>query len=158
MEINVPVKDKDVKTTPETETKIKGSQAFTIILADDDKVHYYANFPSDTTNLLVTNFSKNGIRKLLLERNKKVYDKIEDLRKKFDIGEMKRDTFKARAARIKSEDKKGIVVLIKTTSKAKYKNVVNILDEMNICNIGRYALVDLQAPDYKLLTKANIKY
>ena len=40
-----------------------------------------------------------------------------------------------------------MVVLIKPTDQANYKNVVDILDEMNICNIKRYALVDITVDD-----------
>lgn len=42
-----------------------------------------------------------------------------------------------------------LVVLIKPTEKSKYKNVVDALDEMNICNIKRYALVDITEPELK---------
>lgn len=36
-----------------------------------------------------------------------------------------------------------LTVIIKPTNQAKYKNVVDALDEMNICNVKRYALVDV---------------
>lgn len=46
-----------------------------------------------------------------------------------------------------------LVVLIKPTNEANYKNVVDILDEMNISNIKRYALVDITPDDLKELKK-----
>jgi len=42
-------------------------------------------------------------------------------------------------------------VLIKPTDEANYKNVVDILDEMNISNIKRYALVDITPLDLELI-------
>jgi len=42
---------------------------------------------------------------------------------------------------------KEMVVLIKPTDDAVYKNVVDALDEMNICDIKRFALVDITPED-----------
>ncbi len=44
-----------------------------------------------------------------------------------------------------------LTVLIKPVKTARYKNIVDILDEMNITNTRRYALVDLSPLDTKLL-------
>jgi hypothetical protein len=52
-------------------------------------------------------------------------------------------------------DKSAPIVLIKATDAATYGNLVNILDEMAICNIGRYAIVDISDYDKDLLKKAN---
>jgi len=42
-------------------------------------------------------------------------------------------------------------VLIKPVKTARYKNVVDILDEMNITNTRRYALVEMTDLDTKLM-------
>jgi biopolymer transport protein ExbD len=44
-----------------------------------------------------------------------------------------------------------LTVLIKPVKTARYKNVVDILDEMNITNTRRYALVEMTDLDAKLL-------
>jgi len=44
-----------------------------------------------------------------------------------------------------------MVVLIKPTDDANYKNVVDVLDEMNISNIKRYALVDISPQEIDLI-------
>lgn len=46
---------------------------------------------------------------------------------------------------------KDMVVLIKPTNDAVYRNVVDILDEMNITDIKRYALVDASSQDLDLI-------
>ena len=46
-----------------------------------------------------------------------------------------------------------LTVLIKPVKTARYKNIVDILDEMNITNTRRYALVDMNEVDTKLLEK-----
>jgi biopolymer transport protein ExbD len=43
-----------------------------------------------------------------------------------------------------------LVVIIKAKKKAKYKNVVDILDEMTICEVPTYAIVDISPDDIKL--------
>ena len=42
-------------------------------------------------------------------------------------------------------------VIIKATDKASYKNVVDALDEMQICSIGKYVLDKISKDDEKLL-------
>jgi biopolymer transport protein ExbD len=44
-----------------------------------------------------------------------------------------------------------LVVLIKATDEAKYANMVDILDEMNISSVQRYALVDITDTDKELV-------
>lgn len=44
-----------------------------------------------------------------------------------------------------------MIVLIKPTAKAKYRNVVDIFDEMNITNMKRYALVDINQKEEELI-------
>jgi biopolymer transport protein ExbD len=51
---------------------------------------------------------------------------------------------------------KELVVLIKPSDESKYKNVVDILDEMNISNIARYALVDITPVDKELIQDSNL--
>lgn len=119
MEINMPVKE---KTPVEQQQAVKASKALTIILTSDDKIYYYQGLATDNPELKKTDFSKAGIRKVLLELNATIKD---------------------------------IVVLIKAEDSAKYKNVVDILDEMNITNIKRYALVDLDDMDKELIAKQS---
>lgn len=51
----------------------------------------------------------------------------------------------------KNAEIKEMVVLIKPSNDASYKNVVDILDEMNISNIKRFALVDITPEDLELM-------
>lgn len=49
-----------------------------------------------------------------------------------------------------------LVVLIKAMDKAKYRNMVDILDEMNIDVIKRFALVDITKVDEELIKESNL--
>jgi biopolymer transport protein ExbD len=114
MEINMPVKPKD-QLKEEEQNSLKASKAFNILIGGDNKLYWYRGLPQEPIEpLSETNFSADGIRKVLLEKNRTI---------------------------------ENMVVLIKPTNDANYKNVVDILDEMNICNIQRYALVDITSAD-----------
>lgn len=117
MEINLPVKPKDAKEASEGQA-VKASKSLTIILGENDKVFYYQGEGGPDADLQVSNFSKDGIRSVLQQKNTTIKD---------------------------------MVVLIKPTDKSSYKNVVDILDEMNITNVKRYALVDVAPQDLDLI-------
>ncbi len=131
MQLTMPVKEKN--PNPDEQTKIKASQAMTVILAPDDKVFYFfgLNEPNDKSvsvpEIKVTDFSANGIRKVLLERQRQQPEPI---------------------------------ILIEPYSvdgkTSKYKNMVDILDEMNITNQKKYALIDIPKKDVELIKKQNL--
>ncbi|MBI2419128.1 MAG: biopolymer transporter ExbD [Ignavibacteriales bacterium] len=58
-----------------------------------------------------------------------------------------------RALLVRNLQVKDLTVLIKATTEANYKNMVDILDEINISNIKRYALVDISDVDLGLIKK-----
>jgi biopolymer transport protein ExbD len=117
MEINLPVKPKE-EVTEEEQNAVKASKALTLIIDGENKIYWYQGIPGKDNVPVLTNFSADGIRKILVEKNSTIQD---------------------------------MVVLIKPTDEANYKNVVDILDEMNISNIKRYALVDITPLDLELI-------
>lgn len=143
MEINMPVKDKTVDST-----KIKESTAMTIILSENDRIYYYFGITDPVIE--ITNFKPDGIRKILLERNDPQLVKINYLKKRFNDKEIDEKEFRKELVAIKS-DKDALMVLIKADDKAKYKNLVDILDEMSISNIGKYAIVDIAEAELELI-------
>jgi biopolymer transport protein ExbD len=121
MEINLPVKPKE-EVTDEEQNKVKASNALTIIIGEFNRIFWYQgiNDPGNPPlpEVTETNFSADGIRKVLVQKN---------------------------------ATNKDLVVLIKPTDEANYKNVVDILDEMNITDTKRYALVDITPEDKDLI-------
>jgi biopolymer transport protein ExbD len=71
MEINMPVKPPpgSEQTTQDT----KASQTMTIILGGNDKVFWFKGLP-DTANFLTTDYSPNGLRRLLIDINRDTRD------------------------------------------------------------------------------------
>lgn len=148
MEINMPLKE-DVP--PEDRTKFKESQTMTIVLGDKNKIYYYFGITNPVLDS--TNFGKEGIRKVLLEESTKrnpLVDSIPIYKRQLDDRKIKREDYKKNVSRIKSY-KDGLIVVIKADDKSKYRNLVDILDEMAVCNIGRYAIVDITDQDKQLI-------
>jgi len=145
MEINMPV-----KPPPGQEIKNEVNNAITILLSGDNKIYWYYGELKPETKLTLTDFSAIGVRKLFLDYNKQAVDEIKTLKENALKTKMNEDTLKSRIVDIKGK-KYALMVLVKTDDKAKYKNVIDIIDELNICLIGKYALVDLDTREYDLI-------
>jgi len=158
MEINYPADPKDEKD------RIKVTNALTFIMTKDDAIYYYygeffaEGMPNPegkpVTKLTKTDFSPDGLHKLLLEYNKPTTEAIKKLEEQLIKKEIADTTFKRLAVKEKG-DKKALTVLVKADDQAVYKNVIDVIDELNICNIGKYAVVDLGAKEMELLNATN---
>lgn len=149
MELSMPSKD---KVAEEEQNKVKESTAITIILGKDNKVFYYFGIGTAEKDpeLVETTFAPDGIRKMLIERNLEVVKEMKPLRDQLKGQKLTQEEYNKKASEIKG-NKNAPVVMIKSTDDATYKNMVDILDEMQICNIGRYALVDITDYDKQLV-------
>ena len=103
-----------------------------------------------------TDYSKDGIRKFLLQKNKNVFKSVEALKTKVIKGElvMADSTLNRKIKELKRADHKAPIILIKADEKAKYKNIVDIIDEMAICNVASYAVVDINSVELDMLKNA----
>ena len=157
MEINYPADPKDENTKPP-----KINNALTFILSKDDAIYYYPGefYPPNNpkgeppTQLVKTDFSKDGLRKILLDRNDPVRKEIFKLEEKLKTKEIADSTYKRLVIAEKSK-KEAVTVLIKADDKATYKNVIDLVDELNISMIGKYAVVDMIPTEYELLQAAE---
>lgn len=108
---------------PEEQNKAKESGALTIMLGKDNNVFYYEGIlATDASNFKSSNFSSGDEGIRTVILRKKANTKVEDL-----------------------------VVVIKPTANCRYKNVIDILDEMKINVIKRFALVDISEPENQLV-------
>ncbi len=125
MEIIKPAKNEDDKDAP----PLKKSRSLSILLGERDKVYFYVATDEDLAkgNLKVdsADFSTKGVRGAIRNRQEEV------------------------AQQYGSKDT--LVVLIKAMPTAKYKNMVDILDEMRITGVRAYALVDLDKLDTTIM-------
>ncbi|MBK7856011.1 MAG: biopolymer transporter ExbD [Bacteroidetes bacterium] len=145
MEINMPVKPENEKDPQ------KINNAVTAILSDKHSVYwYYGEFNPELTQLTKTDFSPEGIRKVLLDKNASTKKRVGELEDKLAKREIADSTFKRMKIDIQSE-KQSLFVLIKTDDKAKYKDVIDMLDECQIASVGKYAVVDIMQKEYELI-------
>lgn len=113
------------------QNKVKESQALTILLGEDNALYYYEgignNAAKDPANLVKQSSYKlqGGIGEILMNKSKSVIQN--------------------------SGGQDSMVVIIKPMKESTYENVVSILDDMNIYEIKKYALVDFTPNDKKLI-------
>lgn len=160
MEIILPEKIKD--PTKQEAPRIAASRTLNIILGPNDKIYWYpgAVKPEDYNNLppvFETDYSAEGIRKVLLDRNRTLARKIAEVNDQFITGKLKikQDSLAGYIAQMKKDDDTGPIVLIKAHKTANYGNFVDILDEMNICGIARYTVVDIAWYEDKMIELAT---
>lgn len=177
MKLAMPVPEEDVNMDNQ-KADTKDSQAYTFILDEDNKIYYYQGKLKpedyqDYTKLKETEYptkNSNGFRQILLEKNAKVMQGMKELRAKREKDKrMTEEDFEKAAAEIKKEKDDAPVIVIKAvrsnvngegidkTKGATYKNLIDVLDEMAICSIGRYAIVDMTAGDEFVLKNFKTK-
>jgi len=152
MDITMPVKEKDIIT------KVKESQTISLLLTDKNRIIWYQGVDDPTVppETHVADFSMtstNSIHKLLLDKNKLVFGEVQAVKDSVAKGLIKndKDEIKRHIAAVKATEKNGLIVLIKPDDKSKYKNLVDILDEMLVCNVARYAIVDVSPSETDLI-------
>ena len=126
MDLGMP--DKDDKH-PDSHVDVADNRSLTILLGDGDKVKWYlGQFITPLAGPEQVTYGKEGIRKEILARVKSVIAETGD-------------------------PKKGLIVIIKPSKKSTYRNLVDILDEMAICKVKTYAIVDITKEEVALLDK-----
>ena len=156
MEISMPTNDENI--TEDQQNKVKASQAITLLLDANNKIYYYEGEPNyeDYTSLKETTYTADGIRKVLLRKNYDAVKKVEELKVKKANLEITEDEYKEQVSEIKGA-KDTPTVIIKATDKSTYKNLIDALDEMQICSIGKYVIVDITEGDQFLIDNYNSK-
>jgi biopolymer transport protein ExbD len=109
-------------------------RTYTILLGDDDKiVSYRGLLIAPLSNPYEFKYGRNGIRKELLKQNNKMKDYSAHIGK----------------------PNRGIIVIIKPSKKSNFKNLVDILDEMEIVGIPTYTIINEFTPEEAKLLKGN---
>ena len=134
MEISMPSNDKSI--TEEQQSKVKASQAITLLLGSDNKLYYYEGEPNYKDAAAVRQVNELKQQKLDLK--------------------ISEDDFRKQLSEIKS-GKNTPTVIIKATDEASYRNLIDALDEMQICNIGKYVITDIAEADQFLIKNYDSK-
>ena len=156
MEISMPSNDKSI--TEQQKSMVKASHAITLLLGADNKLYYYEGEPNykDYTSLKETSYTPDGIRSILLQKNVAAVNKVRALKQqKLDL-KISEEEYRKQVSEIKS-GKDTPTVIIKATDDASYKNLIDALDEMQICNIGKYVITDIAEADEFLMKNFDEK-
>jgi biopolymer transport protein ExbD len=121
MQMVVPAKE-DKKKDVEKE-KIPEERVMNILLTGKDRVYWYQGLEEPELNK--TNFSDNGIREVIVEKQKATLQN-------------------PKLAKFEDRD---LIVMIKAADDAKHSNFVDIIDEMKITDQGKYMLLDITATE-----------
>lgn len=148
--------NKDVD--PKHQTELKASKAITVLIAGGDSIFYYEGLPNfkDYTSLKETSYKSGGLRAYLLNRNIDAVSKINELKKKKNELKISEKDFKDQVTKLRTGPTTPTVV-IKATDNSTYKNLIDALDEMSICNIGVYAIVKIEKGDIYLIKNKQTK-
>lgn len=156
MELTFPAPPDNPKDQPPIKNGV------TILLSGDNRIFYYegefraeADDKGPKTELKELDFSQdsqNSLHKYLLEKNKPMHEQIKALKEKHDKNLLADSTFK-RLVKERKADKESFTYLIKTDDKATYKNVIDVIDELNVNVVGKYVMVDILKPEMDLISQ-----
>ncbi|MBR6121467.1 MAG: biopolymer transporter ExbD [Prevotella sp.] len=180
MQLTMPSNDENM--TKEDKSVTKASYTITLFLGGDEKLYYVEGLP-DYENpecIKETTWGKDGIRKLLIEHitedgfspvakvmlAKKKLDeektRLGDKMKKEDYDKQLSDLRNGKSPEFLAEygdqGMQTLTVIIKPTDVSTYNSMVQALDEMLVCCIGKYVIDKVNEDDMKLLALKGIKY
>lgn len=137
-------------------------------------VYYYFGQPviSATENNLQAEYflgdenkMQRGVRKILHDRNKEVLAKIDELKVKWNNKEFSPNAdindsiYQARAKAIRNDSTiERPVVVIKATPEARWESLINALDEMQINQISRYQIDNMNQVDSAMIIDYRMKH
>lgn len=151
MEINMPVPP----TGPQDlGTPVPKELTTTILIGKDNRLFYYdGELVVDGSNIKKSDFSKEGIRDLLISKNKKVYDLVNEKKQELKEGKIADSTYTKEVSAIKKNlaGNQGRVVIIKPEDESAYENLIKILDEMAITNVATFAIAVITPEEEALI-------
>ena len=153
MELTFPAPPEKIEDMPPIKNGI------TFLLTKNDRIFYYegefravASDKGEKTAISELNFSQSSLHKYLLDKNKEMHDQIRALDEQHKNKQLEDSTFK-RLVKERKADKESYTYLIKTDDEATYKNVIDLIDELNINVVGKYVMVDMLKAEMDLVTE-----
>lgn len=133
------------------------SKVVTLYLGKDHQVYYFHGEPDILKQdfLLQTNFKEDGLRKILLEKNRNAVTQIVHLTQQKQQSAMSDSVYEERVRKLKENS---TIVIIKPLDTSTYNDMVSALDEMLITNIGRYMIAKLNDYDKTILENSKVEY
>lgn len=168
MELSMPSNDKNI--TDQDKSVTKASYTITVYVAGNNKIFYTAGLPKydDPSTLKETTWGKDGIRKVFMQhvtedntqpvlQVMKAKAELDQKKDQMPDSVYKQELSKIKAGEIGGQKIQTMTVIIKATDKALAQNVIDALDEMQICSIAKYVLDKISPDDEKLLKAKGVE-
>lgn len=171
MQLTMPSNDKNVQEQDKGATK--ASQTITLYLGANDAIYHVDGIPEFDNPACVkkTTWGANGIRDVLINhKTEEGYTPVKNIKAAKAVLDAERAKDKSMSDSVYNVEldkiKKGelptgkvptLTIIIKALDTASYKNLVDALDEMQICAIGKYVIDQINDDDMRLLKAANVK-
>lgn len=171
MQLTMPSNDKNVNEQDKGATK--ASQTITLYLAGNDAIYHVDGIPEYDNPACVkkTSWGAQGIRDVLINhKTEEGYTPVKNIKAAKAVLDAERAKDKSMPDSVyenKLRDIKNgkletgtvptLTIIIKALDTASYKNLVDALDEMQICAIGKYVIDQINDDDKKLLEAAGVK-
>jgi biopolymer transport protein ExbD len=174
MQLTMPSNDENM--SKEDKSVTKASYTITLYLGANDKLYYVEGLPEyeNPECLKETTWGKDGVRNLLIKHitedgfspvakvmmaKKKLDEKKAQLGDKLSKEEYDKALSDIRNGKnVDGEEIQTLTVIIKPMDVSNYDNMVQALDEMLVCSIGKYVIDKVNEDDEKLLTLKGIKF
>ncbi len=139
MDLGLPDKEKN-PLIKDQDIKVDQKRTMTIIMGKDNQLRWFHGLidkPEANGAPTSAVYGREGIRKEILKRVVSVNAYCKATMKNYKEGD-------------------GLIVIIKPSKKSTYRNLVDVLDEMAICKVPTYAIVNDISPDeQKLVDEMN---
>ena len=171
MQLTMPSNDKNVNEADKGAAK--ASQTITFYLAGNDKIYHVDGIPEYDNPACVkeTTWGAKGIRDVLINhKTEEGYTPVKNIKAAKAVLDAERAKDKSMPDSVYENKLKDIkngklptgtvpvmTIIIKALDTASYKNLVDALDEMQICAIGKYVIDQINEDDKALLEKAGVK-
>ncbi|MCR4919696.1 MAG: biopolymer transporter ExbD [Prevotella sp.] len=172
MQLSMPSNDENM--SKEDKSVTKASQTITLYLASDDKLYYVEGLP-DYENpdcIKETTWGKDGVRSILIhhtielgynpvamimQAKKELDAKKQAINSTMTDEQYQKQLDAIRKGELPTGKIETMTIIIKPLDSCSYKNMVEALDEMQICSISKYVIDKINPQDLELLGKKGIK-
>ncbi len=122
------------------EEPVKASKVLTLLLGANDMIYWYEGL--DLAKMDSTHFEAEGLRQVILNKKEKVAALFgQQNYRDSKTGEIRQGSY--------------LSVIIKPAKNSRYKNLVDALDEMAICQVRYYTVLDVSEEESSHLLASN---
>src|SRR5690606_5175019 len=126
MDVAMPDKNKE---DPEDRLEVADTRTLTLLLGSNNKIEWYhGDYSNPLEGPEIVDYGKDGIRPILMKKMEQV----------------------------KQQTGKDLIIVLRPSEKSTHRNLVDILDEMNIIKAPIYMIGTISDPEIEVLQRDNL--